>query len=160
MKIPITLQWQWTKSFQTQLQCNINLPLCNQEVWKIIINYNMVHIRVLKLLPVLYVAWCHDYTQWAMDMHNLSAEGLDKKCQWHYKESYGLLGVKIRKKHHTVAHCRDQYKHAIQMTAKSWKRACQYKGKENRCLSNLQLNGVRLQIVHSPFHPISRFVIV
>lgn len=32
------------------------------------------------------------------------------------------------------------------------------KGKEKSCLSDLRLNRVRLQIIHSPFHPISPFV--
>lgn len=64
----------------------------------------------------------------------------------------------IREKHCTVTHCRDHCKHAIQMTAKSWiitpmwgervekLQHASINGNENRCQSNLLLNGVRLEI--------------
>ena len=103
----------------------------------------------------------------------LTGWSLNKKCHWHYKESYGPLGGRsegsITQLH--TAQIRTNMLFKWQQRAglsppppqgngrkKKRSATCQYKGKENRCLSNLRLNGVRLQIVHSPFHPISRFV--
>ena len=143
----------------------------------------MLHIMwctsVVTLLPVWRLTGCLRCAQWLMDTHNLSSLlgtdslGLNQKCHLHYKEGYSPLGRRSERKitqPHTAG-IRTNMLFKWQQSAglsptsremgerKKKTATCDIdKGQENRCLSNLLLNGVRLQIVHSPFHPISRFV--
>lgn len=125
-----------------------------------------------KSMPV----WCHDYTQRLMDIHNLSSLwaltgwSLNKKCHWHYKESYGPLGGRSERsipQLHTAGSVQTlKWQQRAGLSPPHWEREKKNKQlqhgniKENKTdvCPILQLNGVRLLIVHSPFHPISRFL--
>lgn len=159
----------WVIRFQTMLWCHINLTDTT---------YYVVSISG-ETLPVWRLTGCLHCTQWLMDTHNLSSLlgtdslGLNQKCLLHYKDGYSPLGGRSERnitQPHTAG-IRTNMLFKWQQSAglsstsremgerKKKTATCDiHKRQENRCLSNLLLNGVRLQIVHSLLHPISRFV--
>ncbi len=131
---------------------------CSSECW----NFYLFDVK----LDVTHNDWWISTTcplLWA-----LTGWSQNKKCQWNYKESYRPPGVRSERsitQLHTAGMSTNMLFKWQQRAGLSSPRrrmeektVCQFEGKENRCLSNSQLNGVKLQSVHSPFHPISWFV--
>ena len=125
---------------------------------KRITNYNEVHIRGLILLPVpglLDVMTTHNdwwiYTTCRL-LWVLTGWSQDKKCHWHYKESYGPLGRRSERsvtQLHTAGISTNMLFKWQQRAGLSPPRmgrggdktaTWQRRGKENRCQCNLALN--------------------
>lgn len=173
MKIPIILRCKWCISKHrggatlispiATWTCEKELQIiwCSSECW----NFYLFDVWI-DVTTTHNDWWIHTSCPlfWV-----LTGCSLNKKCRWHYKESYGPLGGRSERgitRLHTAGSVQTCYSndskeldyHPTQGEWEKKKTTYQYTRNENRCLSNLWLNGVRLQIVLSAFHPISQFV--